>query len=267
VKEAKYVIGEMQTKVKIGNKPAKLHTHPEYEIQLFLKGSTRYIVEEKIYNIEACDMIIVRKNQFHAMYRHVPVVCERVILGVPTEFFIENNCQEYENQFLDEAGRLNNKIPAHVVRSSGIFDAFMRYKKYSKDYTLDRNLPVLKAIIIEILYLLSKCSEFAKADESNGTMKEVISYLGTHYMKDITLDGLCNQFYLSKYYLCRGFRKATGLTVFEYVRKKRLAKVAEFTANGMAIGEAAMQAGFRNYTAFYRAYKAEFENSPRKDLG
>ncbi len=266
MKETKYVIGEVQTKVKSNNKPAKLHTHPEYEIQLFLKGNTKYIVEEKVYRIEPGDMIVVRKNQFHAMYRDKSIACERVILGVPSEFFEENNCKAYEEQFLDEAGRINNKIPAHVVKSSGIYDAFMRYKKYSKEYTLPKDLPVLKAIIIEILYLLNKCSEFAIADESNGSMKEVISYLSTHYTEDITLDGLCSEFYLSKYYLCRGFRKATGLTVFEYVRKKRLAKVAEFVANGVTIGEAAMQAGFRNYTAFYRAYKTEYQSSPGEDL-
>ena len=267
MEEAKYVIGEVQTKVKIGNKPAQIHTHPEYEIQLFLKGNTKYIIEDKVYHVEPYDMIVVRKNQFHAMQRYVPVVCERVILGVATDFFVENNCLEYEKQFVDESGRLNNKIPAHIVKNSGLFDAFMRYKKYSNNYTLHRESPVLKAIIVEILYLLNKCSEFSNADEANGAVQEVISYLGSHYTEDVTLDGLCKQFYLSKSYLCRCFRKATGLTVFEYIRKKRLAGVAELTAKGMPIGEAAMLVGFRNYTAFYRAYKAEFKTSPRLDLG
>lgn len=264
--DSKYVIGETKAKRPGVTTELRLHTHPEYEIQLFLQGNTKYVVEEKHYNIEMFDMILIRKNQLHCLYRHVPSVGHRIILGVSPDFFVENNCVEYEAQFLDESTRLNNKIPAHLVKSSGLLDAFMRYKKYSKDYTLPKDTPILQSIIVEILYLISKCSEFSEADDSNETMKQIITYLNDNYTKEISLDELCNQFYISKYYLCRLFRKATGLTVFEYIRKKRLALVNELARNGVSNSQAAMKAGFTNYTAFYRAYKAEFDTSPREGL-
>lgn len=266
VRGANFIIGETKTKHPGVTKEIRLHTHPEYEIHLFLQGNTKYIVEEKVYRVEPYDMIIIRKNQLHCLYRHIPSQAHRIILGVAPDFFVENNCVEYEAQFLDESTRLNNKIPAHIVKSSGLLDAFMRLKKYSKDYTVSKNSPIIKIIIVEILYLINKCSEFAEADDSNESIKQVITYLNDNYTKDITLDELCNMFYLSKYYLCRLFRKATGLTVFEYVRKKRLAMVNELTKKGVNKTEAAMKAGFTNYTAFYRAYKTEFDTSPREGL-
>ena len=264
--EAHYVIGETRAKKMGVTKEFQLHTHPEYEIQLFLQTHNKYIVEEKVYNIEPYDMILIRKNQLHCLYRHVPSYATRIILGVSPEFFVENNCEEYEAQFLDESSRLHNKIPSHIVKNSGLLDAFMRYRKYSKDFTLPRNTPILQSIVVEILYLISQCSGFDKADDTNETVKKVITYLNSNYTKEITLDELCSKFYLSKYYLCRLFRKATGLTVFEYVRKKRLALVNELIKNGKSQSEAAMQAGFANYTAFYRAYKTEFTISPRDGL-
>ena len=262
-----YVIGESEDKASKVNTHFKLHTHEGYEIMLFLDVNAKFVVEDRVYLLEPYDMIIVRQNELHCFYRHVPAPYRRVILGVDKTFFIENNCPEYENIFLDTVTKVDNKIPAKVVKSSGLLDAFMRYQKYSKDYTLSQDTPVLKAIIMEILYLMNNCSEFAESDHVKGSMKSVIIYINDHYWEDITLDDLCQKFYLSKSYLCKAFQKSTGLTIHGYIRKKRLGKVKELKAQGMSISDAAVKAGFRNYTAFYRAYKNEFGKSPKKDLG
>ena len=262
-----YVIGESEDKASKVNTHVALHTHEGYEIMLFLEADAKFVVEDRVYPVEPYDMIIIRQNELHCFYRHVPAPYRRVILGVDKLFFQENNCPEYEKIFLNTEKNVDNKIPAKVVKSSGLLDAFMRYQKYSKDYTLSQETPVLKSIIIEILYLMNNCSEFAESDHVKGSMKSVIIYINDHYWKDITLDDLCNRFYLSKPYLCKAFQKSTGLTINGYIRKKRLGKVKELKAQGMSISDAAVKAGFRNYTAFYRAYKNEYGKSPKKDLG
>ena len=77
---------------------------------------------------------------------------------------------------------------------------------------------------------------------------------------------LAEKFYISKYYLCRAFHKATGLTVHDYIRLKRLNLARELKAEGKSISEAAMMAGFTDYSSFYRAYLKEYGVSPRNDL-
>jgi AraC-like DNA-binding protein len=212
-------------------------------------------------------MLIIRKNELHCFYRHVPAPYRRIILGVGPAFFKENNCQEYEEQFLKSSQNRDNKISASIVKSSGLLDAFLRYQKYSKNFSVNEDEPVLKAIVVEILYLIHKCSNFTQSEVVKDSMKPVITYLNTKYKEDITLDRLCERFYLSKPYLCKAFMRSTGLTINEYIRKKRLAEVKELKMRGMNISEAAVKAGFRNYTAFYRAYKREYGRSPREDLG
>ena len=91
-------------------------------------------------------------------------------------------------------------------------------------------------------------------------------YLNGNYTGEITLDALQEKFFISKYHLCREFRKATGLTVHEYVRRKRLTKVLELRSQGLRIGAAAMEAGFRDYSSFYRAFRKEYGTPPRADL-
>ena len=248
------------------NQKFQLHNHDEYEILVFLEGDARYVVEEKSYTLEPGDVILIRKHEMHRIYHNQAVDYKRIVLMVSPEFFKENNCQEYEAQFLKTYQGMGNKIASDIVRSSGLLDAFERYRKYSEGFSEMKDTPILKATIIEILYLINKIAGFSAADLTNSPIKPVILYLNKYYAEDITLDMLEEKFFLSKYYICRSFRKATGLTVHEYIRRKRLTKVRELINEGMNITEAAAKAGFHEYSSFYRAYLKEFNTAPRKDI-
>ena len=249
------------------NEKFSLHCHDRYEIFFFGEGDAKYVVEEKNYTLEPGDIIIIRKHEMHRIYHNSNTRYRRFILMVAPEFFAEYNCKDYEAQFLRPAVGTDNKIAAELVRSSGLYDAFLKYKKYSEDFTIDSNSPVLIAAIIEILYLINKITRFATADFTSGPVKDVLLYLNNSYTEDITLDFLADKFYLSKYYLCRVFHKATGLTINEYIRRKRLVLVHELREEGKSLTEAAFAAGFHDYSSFYRAYIKEYDVSPRNDSG
>lgn len=244
----------------------RLHNHDDYEILFFFEGDARYVVEERTYSLEPCDIIIIRKHEMHRIYHNSPARYRRSVLMVSPEFFRANNCPEYEAQFLNASSDIGNKLSGDVVRSSGLYDAFLRYKKYSNNFTVDGGTPILRSIMTEILYLLNQSTMFSSSDLAGSPIKPVISYLNNHYTEEITLDGLEEQFYLSKYYLCRTFRRDTGLTIHEYLNRKRLTRVGELKKEGKSIGEAAQLAGFRDYSSFYRAYMKENGMSPGKGL-
>lgn len=244
----------------------RLHNHNEYEILLFIEGDAKYVVEDKTYTLEPYDIIIIRKNELHRIYHNSQTPYRRLILWVNPAFFANNNCPEYEKQFLKAPLNVGHKIPASLVRSSGLLDAFLRYKKYSENFSLDGNIPILQTTIVEILYLINKITVFSAADTSKNSVKNIILYINNHYTEDLSLDLLENKFFISKYYLCRAFRKATGLTIHEYIRRKRLTKVRELCDTGLSISNAAIQAGFGDYSSFYRAYQKEYGVSPSSDL-
>lgn len=243
-----------------------LHNHNDYEILLFLEGDARYVVEDNVYTMEPGNLIIIRKHELHRIYHNSPTPYRRIVLMVSPGFFRENACADYEAQFLRAPLGTGHKIAAETVRSSGLYDAFLRYKRYSEDYRLSPDAPVLRAIILEILYLINQTSHFSSADVSTGPIKSVILYLNNNYAGEVTLDILQEKFFISKYYLCREFRKVTGLTVHEYIRRKRLTRVRELRSQGLHIGDAALEAGFRDYSSFYRAFRKEYGVPPRKDL-
>ena len=243
----------------------RFHTHENYEIYLFMEGDVNFIIENKTYSLEPYDVIVVKKHELHNISFVKSSPYHRIYLNVWPDFFQKNNCPEYEQFFLNPSPTGDNKIPGKIVRSSGLYDAFKKYQKYSENYNL-KETPILNAIVTEILYLVNNTKHFATPDYSNTPLEKIILYLNEHYTEDISLEILENQFFLSRNYLCRLFRTTTGITIFDYIRKKRLALVQDLINQGMSISDASNLAGFHDYSSFYRAYYKEFQASPRQNL-
>jgi len=244
------------------NSQFSLHSHDEYEIYLFLEGDSNYVVESKSYALVPGDMIIIRKHEMHRVYHNSNKQYRRMVLMVSPEFFKKFGCEEYENVFLNGNSDKGNKISSDVVHSSGLYDAIMRLKKYSSGFQKDTS-PVITSAIIEILYLISRVSVFENPDYVSSRIKDVLNFINSEFTGEITLDMLSERFFVSKYHLCRIFKKATGLTVQMYIKRKRLTHVIGLVKSGMGLTEAAITAGFCDYSSFYRAYVGIYHNNPR----
>ena len=77
-----------------------------------------------------------------------------------------------------------------------------------------------------------------------------------------SLDELAQRFYVSKYHLSHEFSKTMGISVYRYICLKRLLSARQMLLNGMPAGEVYTKCGFKDYTNFYRAFKAEYGISP-----
>ncbi len=245
------------------NKNFQLHVHDQYEIYMFLEGDTRYIVEADTYPLRHGDVIIIRKNQMHRAYQLSRKRYQSLVLWISPEFFIANDCEEYEEQFM-HPGELGSKIDAEITRSSGLYDAMMRLRKYSNRCT-EPDQPVIRGIALEILYLIRNIKSYSAAEQGNIRLKTVFSYINENFTKPISLDSIAESCFISKFHLCHIFPEVTGLTVHQYITSKRLAYAHSLIREGVTISRASETAGFSTYSSFYRAYVAEYGRSPAQD--
>lgn len=247
-------------------KSFRLHAHEHYEIYLFLKGDVKMIVESVSYDLEPYDMIIVGKNEFHQVFHNSSSPYHRIVLKLWPKFFTSTNCQIYEEYFEKISTDSGHKIPGNIVRSSGLYDTFKRYNKYSGDYRKKSLVPVRNAIVVEILYIITQLSLHKASEYRHNSLQPVINYLNQHYTEEITLGMLQEKFFISKYHLCRIFKKYTGQTIFEYIQKKRLIYARELKKQGISLTKVATMSGFHDYASFYRAYQKEYNTSPKKGV-
>ena len=240
-----------------------LHFHDNYEIFMFLEGDAKYVVEENTHALKPDDIIVIRKHQMHRIYHNSPARYRRIIINIQPDFFKSEGCEKYEEHFIYPENYIGNKIDAETVHKSGLYDAIMRLKKYSDNFA-DTDSPIARSTLVEILYLISNIKSYSKDEASNPQLQSIIQYINQNFTKSITLDDLEKEFFISKYHLCHIFAKATGMTVHQYITSKRFTYVSELVKKGKAITEAATEAGFNNYSTFYRAYKNLYKSSPNK---
>ena len=82
----------------------------------------------------------------------------------------------------------------------------------------------------------------------------MIKYIGEYITRDLTLDFLSKRFLVSKYYICRAFKKHNGISVHGYIVQKRIMLAKQLIESGIGAAVAAKQVGFCDYSAFYRAF-------------
>ncbi|MEG2699161.1 MAG: AraC family transcriptional regulator [Ruthenibacterium sp.] len=80
---------------------------------------------------------------------------------------------------------------------------------------------------------------------------------------EISLVRLEYEFYVSRYHIAREFKKQTGDTVHAYIIKAKLTMCKKLIAEGKPITEVYQLAGFGGYNNFFRAFKREYNMTPK----
>lgn len=127
--------------------------------------------------------------------------------------------------------------------------------EFGKDILIDSS--------IQHLLIMLNRYERANVREDQTNIYEVIRYINQHYTENITLDSLCLQFYISKFYLSRSFEAATGKSVYQYILEKRMIMARQLLVYGEKPTDIYTLCGFNNYSNFYRAFKKYYQVSPR----
>lgn len=236
-----------------------------FSIFLLLDGNLDYIIEGKTVHVTPNDIILVGNNETHYSVAKNGNMCDYILLMVNLEFFIKNNCAEFDDMVFNRALGSDNIIGAEKVLSSGIFDIFKRLDSYAKEQPVC--LSVLNSVIVELLYNLNRQVE--KSNKPNfkyEKIKNILTYINSNLSEDLSLDDIAAKFFLTKQHLCKIFKENTGFSVNKYISYKRVVMVRELYLKGKSLSQACSEAGFNDYSAFYRAYSKIMHESPRKSL-
>ena len=89
-------------------------------------------------------------------------------------------------------------------------------------------------------------------------------YVNKHLFEELSVPILAKQFFMSTSQFNRVFKQAAGASPWEYITIKRLTAAREKIRNGVSVQSACESCGFRDYSAFYRAYVKHFGCAPKK---
>lgn len=247
-----------------GTESGRPHTHEFHEIFMLLDGSVDFFVEGTKFPLHPGDLVLISAGDPHTKLVVNRDAYRCFVLYLACDFFTFHDCREYEAIFTRRLCT-EHKISAETGKQSGFFDAFQRLENYTSGFR-DTDNAITQSLLIEMLHILNKKSEFSSSYVSNPQVQQILEYINNHSCNQVTLSSMAETLYLSKYYICKIFKKYTGYTVNQYLTQKRIARAAALVREGQTITSACINAGFADYSSFYKAYKKQTGAAPKHGL-
>lgn len=136
-----------------------------------------------------------------------------------------------------------------------------RYHGYSWTIRL-KLIELLVTVIRDREFVLPIRGDIAKP-LSNGHIQDVLLYLNTNYMNQITVDEILQFCPLSRSHFHALFKNETGTTLVKYLNDLRCQRAGELLATtDDTILDIAMTCGFNNFSHFCHTFKEVYGYSP-----
>lgn len=251
----------------------EFHQHSFYEIFFFLSGNVNYIIEGRSYKLRPGDILLTSSSDIHRPDISPGKPYERIVIWLADDFF--ERLQDFYDEdftacFTDAALkdyrliRPDSQNIAHLKQLCG------KMSEARQSGEMGSNA-LISAYLTEFLVYVSRAyydsPDSVKNDiTENEKINQVITYINENLTEELSLDRLAARFYISKYYLSRQFRQFTGLSLYQYIMKKRLILARNMLRAGNPVMDACLCCGFNDYSNFLKAFKREFGRNPSKYL-
>src|ERR1700686_1223129 len=89
------------------------------------------------------------------------------------------------------------------------------------------------------------------------------AFISSHQTEDFSLSDLARSVHVCPFYLCKIFKKATGLTFIEFRNRLRIESAKKLLVNpNLSVSEIAYRVGFQSLTQFNRLFRRIVGQSP-----
>ena len=236
------------------------HFHDHYEIIFVSQGNGRLVVEGDEYPLKPGSLVLIPPFKYHHIYINDDSVnYERHIIHFPIDYLATDG-QKILTVLFAEENISCRYYQSHSI-GANIISLFDRFEEAAK--MPDRQQLSYTALIVSELMVLLSLTDSGDVPRSSSELgARVIRFLNDNLDKDLSLDSISRHFFVSKYYLCRAFKKHNGISIHGYINQKRVINAKHLIDSGESASVAAYKVGFGDYSAFFRAYVKIVGTSP-----
>lgn len=249
--------------------PSK-HLHSQFEIYYLLFGERNYFINDRVYNIQKGDLILINSNVVHRTIDVFSGSHERVLIEFDMNFFESFLVNPEDLELLKAFNRDCTILHIDEPIKKQLEHCFFKIIQESKENNLETNI-ALKVYFLELLILINKLHaktsllEFKQPNEMQKKISEIIVYININYMNDIGLELVAEKFFVSEAHLSRTFKKVTGFSFIQYLNNLRVHEAQKLLIETkLSISEISEKVGYQNSTHFGRMFKSITSISPRE---
>lgn len=193
-------------------------------------------IDEKVIFVNEGDIFIIRPD---TIYKFIPNQGIRRIDMYYCYFTYEtlgNNIKDFHEHFHDSMNLFDGTVSyIKAVDSDNleIRDIFIRLIDEQLDSLPCANNIIQCAVPILITKILRniKTRDFKRVYSSNRVVDDAIHYIHDKLYNNISLNGVADHLRLSPSYVCRLFKKHTGMTTTQFINCLRIEKIKDILKN------------------------------------
>ena len=224
------------------------HCRDAYNLVFVTNGSGKCVLEGEEYPLAAGTVIISKPLEYYYIEIDRGSRFERYVLELSSQDLTDANLELLEKS-IGESRCLRFFGESYDT----ILSAFERSQAAMRLFD-DRIDVYCYTLLSEIICLLSIARIEHSVTNEGELGFRVIKYVNEYLTRGLTLEFLSKKFFVSKYYLCRSFKKHNGISVHGYIVHKRVMLAKQLIESGTRAVAAARRVGFHDYSAFYRAF-------------
>ena len=223
-----------------------------YEVLFIVSGSGKIIFEGSVIDIAPGTMLITKPLDYYFVEADTTVPFERYILTFPIYLLPEHALLQFLEIISINGGVASKYFPAGTIppEAYSLFDRF----EFASSLPAPRDAKYALMLICEIFMYLASFDATEIINDRDELGARVVAYLSENIYRNINLDYIAQRFFVSKYHLCRAFKKHNGIGVHNYINIKRVLFAKNLIDSGSTASAAADRVGFGDYSSFYRAY-------------
>jgi len=233
------------------------------------------LIGDQIYSLEPGDLIVMNGMTLHCakVDRTAPYV-RSIVHFQPAAIRTFTELLDSVDVLKPFKALSNYRISLsgeHRAEAERILLLMESYKQ--RNDSIGRNRLTL-AFLDLLHFIYERCEDPMREKKEFPSEKEklaqkLVTLLDRSYTEDLNMEWIEEQMHVSRSYLAKVFREVTGVTIFEYIYRRRVneAKVMFLMNPDTTVTEACYALGFKHVAHFSRLFKQQVGVSPEAFKG
>lgn len=240
------------------NKPCidEREIHSYHEILLYLEGDVELFTVNGHCNLKQPSLLIIPAESYHFLKPGIVPAFTRLKISFPVNIAENTPLKE----IMGEMKVIDNFSDGLKFICDKLYGVLKENKKNSAFHAYSAFL-----MLVSELDMYDIDEDSYNNIRKKSVMNSVAEYISDNLSGNLDIKSIAEAMHISSSGITHMFKKEFGIPIHKYVVQKRLVYAKRLVERGEQLSEIYADAGFKDYSSFYKAYTNYFGCAPSKD--